>query len=1038
MFILHSSNKTENLLAHLITVITNAPLSHPLTSETFLIQDPGIERWLSQQLTSHFGVWANSQFLFSHKFFTNLATKIDYQLSDSVFSREIMLWRLEKILRDIDSATYPLLHQYLSNKNQPIRRYQLACQLTQVFDQYQIMRPDMLMLWQQGRLLYQTDTERWQCALWQTLTQSADNKHRGSLWQAVIDKLNQSEEGLYTDKFPERIFIFGLNTLPPLFLDYLQGLSRHCDIHLFLLDPVQNYWADWANKQYRTETDVASHPLLDMLGKQGREFQQMILEQAHFTYRPESYQSTPVHNNLLQLQNDILANHIKKRTLSKDNTISIHSCHSRMREVEVLKDQLLNALENDPVLELREIIVMAPNIQDYAPFIGAVFNDIQHAIADCHPRLSNPALGNFIRFLTVSQSRFGWQRVMDVLEQPLVLQKFSISDSDLELIQHWVPQMQTRWGKSATHKKELGLPELSQNTWQATLNRLLMGYAVGNDTQFIDNVLPYPDIEGASALALGKFNDFIQLLFKASEECKRATSLSQWHTRLYYYAEQLLLAKTTAEQSQQQQLYVLLQGLVEPSQHHAENVTVEVILAWLESRLSESPSANGFLRGQLTFCSMLPMRSIPFKIIALLGINAGEFPKIDHHSSFDLIKQHFRKGDRCRRSDDRYQFLEIILSARQQLLITYIGQSIHYNNDIPPSVVISELLDVLENHYQLSNVVCKHPLQAFSSRYFDNQTELFSYSQHNCKTAIALQNNPPKIEPWWQGKLETEVPTTIDISALFNFYRQPQHYFFKQQLGLTFSEHSAQIEEREPFTLDPLTAYTINQQWIAQRLAGKPFPLKRLQAQGIWLSGTSGELAYQHQQSAIEHFITEIKQQNLGARKETVQIDVSIGQYRLMGRLANRYDKGSLIYRYSTLKGKDFMQSWLHHLVINQLQAQNTHLLAIDETVVFSDAIAQTDHLEQLINIFLYGLQQPNAFFTESSFAYINQAAKLKQSSRTLKSALLVAEEKLLQEISYDAYMRQLYQNSAHTGVLNPDFEAQCQQLLLPVWESVQ
>jgi len=426
MFILHSSNKTENLLAHLTTVIENMPLSNPLAAETFLIQSQGMERWLSQQLANHFKVWANYQFLFPGKFFSSLAAQIDVQLNDDFFDRDLMLWRFESLLRELDQAEYPLLLHYLSGDNIDLKRYQLASQLSQIFDQYQMMRPDMLALWQTGHLLYKTDNERWQCTLWKLITQATGNKHRGSLWQDVIDKLNQSKEHAYANDLPERIFVFGLNTLPPLFLDYLQGLSRHCDIHLFLLNPAQGYWADLVHKKYLADDDREGHPLLATLGQQGREFQQMLLEQAHFSYQPESYQSATGTHNLQQLQNDILDNQTTGQPLIKDPSIRIHSCHSRLREVEVLKDQLLDALEQDSNLELRDIVIMAPDIQQYAPFIAAVFSDIQHAIADRSLALSNTLLDSFIRFLTLSQSRFGWQSVMDLLEQPQVYINFPL------------------------------------------------------------------------------------------------------------------------------------------------------------------------------------------------------------------------------------------------------------------------------------------------------------------------------------------------------------------------------------------------------------------------------------------------------------------------------------------------------------------------------------------------------------------------------------------------------------------------------------
>lgn len=1048
MFILHSSNKTENLLGHLTTVIENLPVSHPLDKETFLIQSQGMERWLSQQLANHFGVWANYEFLFPGKFFSAIAKNIDSRLNDELFDRELMLWRFELLLRHLEGDSFKPLQHYLESTNSELKRFQLATQLTQIFDQYQMMRPDMLAQWKKGLSLYQTENELWQRNLWHLIIQSTGDKHRGLLWQDVIDKLNHAEENTFSEQLPDRVFVFGLNTMPPLFLDYLQGLSRHCDIHLFLLNPAQVYWADLVNKRQSNKNlnnadTLDGHPLLATLGQQGREFQQMLLEQASFSFEPDSFELIEATNTLQQLQNDILNNqspeNLLDTALKKDSSLSIHACHSRMREVEVLKNQLLLALEQDPALELRDIVVMAPDIQQYAPFISAVFSDIQHTIADRSLRVSNTALDAFIRFLKLSQGRFGWQSVMDLLEQAVVYSNFSLSESDLELIKHWVAETRVRWGKSAAHKKDLGLPELNQNTWQAALDRLLMGYAVGSEDSFVDDVLPYREIEGSSALILGGFNDFIQLLFTASDELKRATSLANWGNKLYFYADRLLAVNTQTEQIQRQQLNELLAQLTDNiASIHTEDVNLDVIIAWLESRMSEHKSSTGFLRGQLTFCSMLPMRSIPFKVIALLGLNEGEFPKIDRQPTFDLIAQNFRPGDRSRRADDRYQFLEILLSARQQLIITYIGLSIHRNDDIPPSVVISELLETLENYYQLTGLITKHPLQAFSQRYFAEETDHFSFSEADYETAIALQTDKPEPELWWQGQLKTKAPEIIDINDLFNFYRHPQQYFLQRQLGIRYTEMSANTEEREPFVLDTLDAYAINQQWIADDLNGTNYSLKKLQAQGRWLSGTPGKLEFNLQEQEIKQFTSRIKQLDLGMKKDDIAIDILLNDHRLVGNLSHIYQHCSLIYRYANLKGKDFMLAWLHHLLVNQIDKQDTHLLSKDKTLVFSSASYQADRLEQLINIYLLGQQQPDAFFTESAYAYVDQAVKLKSSKRAKKPAIMSAQEQLIKEIGFNSSSQQLYQNVEDlTTLLNQDFESLCLNLILPTWEEI-
>ncbi|MGZ4991656.1 MAG: exodeoxyribonuclease V subunit gamma, partial [Methylobacter sp.] len=997
MFILHSSNKTENLVVHLSTVIESAPLASPFAKEVFLIQSQGMERWLSQQLASQFKVWGNYEFLFPGKFFSSLAQSIDSRLSDAAFERNLMLWRIEALLRRLDGEVYAPLIQYLSGENIALKRYQLAQQLSQIFDQYQMMRPDMLEIWQKGQLLYQTTTERWQQALWLQITAQTGNKHRGSLWQDVIAKLNNAEEGAFSAQLPERISVFGLNTMPPLFLSYLQGLSKHCQLHLFLLNPAQDFWADLASKRQRANDDnFAGHPLLSTLGQQGREFQEMLLEQAQFDFDPESFELSEARTNLQRLQNAILNNSPDDEAgpLQQDNSISIHACHSKMREVEVLKNQLLETLENDPTLELRDIVVMAPDIQVYEPFISAVFDDIQHAIADRSLRLSNSALDAFIRFLDLSQSRFGRQSVLDLLEQPVVYPGFALSEVDLELIKHWLQDTHVCWGKSAQHKQELGLPELSENTWQAALDRLLMGYAVGDDEYFVTlasgDVLPYKDIEGSSALALGGLCDFMQLLFKADKELKQAKPLKSWSAQLYYYADQLLAAADPVERQQLNELLAELSA--EPATVHNDDVELQVIVSWLKGMVAERKSANGFLRGQLTFCSMLPMRSIPFKVIALLGMNDGEFPKVDRHPTFDLLAHNFRKGDRSHRADDRYQFLEILLSARQQLIVTYIGQSISHNDPIPPSVVISELLEVLPSG---NDLITRHPLQPFSGRYFDGTAGLFSFSESDCETAKALSGRSGEMSApagiWWQGAIpeDTVEAEVIELSELFSFFRHPQRYFMQRQMDLRFSRMQAAAEEREPFSIATLDAYSIYHEWIQDALNGKPMSVKKLQAQGRWLAGTPGELEFERQQRVINDFVERIKAKNLGERLDDLPVDLVVKGYRLVGKLGNRYQNGSLFYRYADLKGRDFICALLHHLIINHEQPsvmlspdqaalakvnaaamsgvfagmQPTFLLSTDEDLSLLPEHCQSDFLAALIEIYRLGCKQPDAFF---------------------------------------------------------------------------
>ena len=872
MFVLHSSNKTENLVAHLATIIRSAPLASPLAQEVLLIQSQGMERWLSQQLASQLGVWGNYQFFFPNKFFSSLAQQIGLSLCDAAFDRDKVAWRLEALLRDpsIVKKAKPLEH-YLQGTNLALKRFQLALQLAQLFDQYQIMRPDLLAAWERGELFYHSENEIWQKTLWLAIVQATGLPHRGQLWQAVIGKLNAAKLGEFGSRLPERISVFGVNTMPPLFMAYLQALSQHCQVHFFLLNPAQVFWAELIGKRQRLVegSAVDSHPLLTYFGQQGREFQALLLEQMRFELELESFEENDGNNSLQRLQNDLLNNRIENKQLANDGSISLHACHSRLREVEVLKDLLLQALQEDPSLALRDIVVMAPDIQDYEPFISAVFDGIPHAIADRSLRQGNKLLDIFVQFLQLSQGRYGWREVLDVLEQPAVYGSFGLSEADLELIAYWLQGTRIRWGRSAGHKREFGLPETSENTWQATLDRLMAGYAVGDDDEFVDGILPYPDIEGLSAAVLGGLNGFMQLLFMASDELKQARPRQAWTELLYGYADKLF---GSAEAGEREVLNGLLIELSDDLPDTAdtdrigrpdhESQDLVVIASWLKGKMDERKSSNGFLRGQLTFCSMLPMRSIPFQVIALMGLNEGQFPKLDKPATFDLLANHYRPGDRSRRADDRYQFLEILLSARQRLMMTYIGQSISSNEAIPPSVVVGELLDVLQNDYGLDNLTTYHRLHAFSPHYFSGDKGLFSYSTSNLAIAEHLNRKQSDIDQpavWWLGSTPYEPEAVIELHELLAFFRNPQKHFFDRQLGIRFQSIEAVAEEREPFVPEFLDQYQTLQDWVSLELVGKGFSAKKLQAQGRWPSGPLGELEYAKQQPLVDQFVQTIK-----------------------------------------------------------------------------------------------------------------------------------------------------------------------------------
>ncbi|NOR51824.1 MAG: exodeoxyribonuclease V subunit gamma, partial [Gammaproteobacteria bacterium] len=528
MFALHTSNKAENLLSHLAQVIDLQPLNSPFEKELFLIQSQGMERWLSQQLSSHFGVWGNYEFYFPGNFFTEIGMQFADPSTSANYQREQMVWIFEQLLRELesldndDSLPFQILIDYINGENSSVRRFQLAQQLARIFDQYQIMRPDWLKSWSKGELIGLGEAEQWQSLLWQKIESYYGLCHRGEIWERVIGAIEKlSTENLVT-KLPQRLSIFGLNTIPPLLLHLLSGLSRHTDIHLYLLTPTKSYWGEGSSRRSMiaqlVDNDEASavndHRLLLSMGEQARDFRELLLNQVDFSHEFASYEPNDLDNAsaLKYLQNALLSNsnhlHDLRHTdsIERDNSVAIHSCHSRLREVEVLHDQMLDILNRDNDLQLRDIVVMSPDIQNYAPHIKVVFGDIPHAIADRTLKDDSEILDNMIQFLKLSRGRFGWQEVVDLLEKPAIFPAFSLAESELELIRHWIGEVNIRWGLSGEHRTEFNLPEFDAFSWQAGLDRLMMGYIIGDcdapDLK-ISGIYPYNDIEGNSAQPLG-------------------------------------------------------------------------------------------------------------------------------------------------------------------------------------------------------------------------------------------------------------------------------------------------------------------------------------------------------------------------------------------------------------------------------------------------------------------------------------------------------------------------------------------------------
>ncbi|MEO1913705.1 MAG: exodeoxyribonuclease V subunit gamma, partial [Myxococcales bacterium] len=530
---------------------------------------------------------------------------------------------------------------------------------------------------------------------------------------------------------PQRVSIFGVSSLPRLYLDLYTALSEHLELHLFILSPTREYWADIATphevrRELRRDHDqdeVSLHldeapSLLASLGRLGRDFHRMIEEDGSYAETSGDLYREPFDDGssmLAALQSDILNLRgaqddatLRRSIDGGDRSVRVHSCHGPMREVEVLCEELMSSFEADPTLEPQDIIVMTPSVRTYAPYIEAVFGTrtnkgtsvrdgegaIPYRIADRWPQPGDQIVDAFARGLDFVGSRFGVSDALDLLDIDCIRERFEFEPADLPVVRTWIVEAGVRWGVDAEHREANDVPGNRANTWQFGLDRLLLGYALEDDHHSVfQGARPVAGVEGQNAEVLGRVLAFIHFLSAQRETLAAPRSLQAWREALLDFLAGLVVYGAETQEQHQTIRSALDKLMAHGAQANFEgDVSLTSVREQLDRNLELAHAASGFLTGGVTFCELVPMRSIPFRVVCLLGMNDDEFPRIRHALGFDLIAKKRRVGDRTAREDDRYLFLEAILSARQQLIISFVGQSIKDGAELPPSAVVSELL----------------------------------------------------------------------------------------------------------------------------------------------------------------------------------------------------------------------------------------------------------------------------------------------------------------------------------------------------------
>lgn len=959
-----------------------------------------------------------------------------------------------------------------SGDPEQVRLWQLCQKVADLFDQYLVYRPDWIARWEEGEGLVGTGSQDlagvsgqdWQPELWRelvarTLALSPSGYHRANLYEEFIHELQRTRD--LPRKLPQRVFVFGISALPPRYVEALLALGSRpeVEVHLFVTNPCRYYWGDLLDRKtlarlenkLKPGTDLdtlqgPANPLLASMGKLGRDYLHQLMElevpQIEAFVDIDEVDASGNVRLLRAIQKDVLelssrgegqfdldSSHHKSPIDPTDGSLQIHACHGPMRELEVLHDRLLALFEQDPSLTPKDVVVMMPDVNSYGPYIQAVFGargQIPFAVSDRAASQESPLLQSFLALLHLPSARLGAGELLAILEVPAVLRRFELDDDEFNQLRVWVQETGIRWGLDDAYPERFELPRMSGNSWLFGLRRMLLGFAMGDGEPVagmsfcadhsagqqgaVASILPYAEIEGQQGLALGKLAWFVDSLAEFLPRLQREQSLPEWSACLLDLLDRFYLA----DEEEERLLQLIRSQLADWQTQLGEArfdqpITADLLQDYLGKVLGESRSSQRFLAGQVNFCTLMPMRSIPFKQVCLLGMNDGVYPRTLAPMGFDLMAVASRRGDRSRRDDDRYLFLEALLSAQQGLYISYQGFSAQDNSDKVPSVLLAELIDYVRQGFVLAgdealddetsgerllkHLVVEHPLTPYSRSYFypEAESRLFTYAAdwlpalNPVRGAANFQSGELPLPPEW-GREQG-----LELAELLRFYRQPAKYFLNRRLKVWFELNEANIEDSEPFELDGLQHYQLKALLLDSHLAQGDSAIRRerLQLTGLLPQGWFGSLLLDDLDAEMGKLAERLRP--WVSEKQAVEIDISLAQGQLQGWIYTQ--KGRLlVVKPGSFNGKDLLLGWIQHLCLSLSGAPGDTLL-FDAKQSLRLPVLPADEarpkLAALVALWAQGMKRPLPFFPNTAWDWLKAMEKEPDKPDTADKAAL-------------------------------------------------
>ena len=923
----HRAERAD-VLADALAEVLARPLVDPFVAEIVAVPAKGVERWLAQRLSHHLGapggdgVCAGVAFSSPAAIVGDVVAATGGPLSvahEDPWRPERAVWPLLEVLdAAVDEPWCAPLHAHRS------RRHALARRVAELFSAYATHRPEMLRGWAAGDDAVDPDLA-WQPELWRRLRSRISAPDPTERVEAACAALRARPEAV---ALPERLSLFGPTRLAAQELSVLAALGVHREVHLWLPHPSPALWAQVRPcgvppRDADPSAAAAEHPLLSSLGRDVREMQVRLaaaLPDAHDQHHPRP---DPPATLLGRLQRDVRDDRSPDGSFVPepgDRSVQVHACHGPDRQVEVLREVVLGLLEADPTLEARDVLVMCPDIETFAPLISASFGPGAHPaqalpvrLADRALRQVNPLLDVVARLLELADARLTASQVLDLLAADPVRTRFGLDEGDLERLRELAVGSGVRWGLDAAHRRPFKLESFGQNTWAAGLDRLLLGVAMaGDEHTWLGTALPAA-VEPGDTARLGRLAEFVERLAAVLAQLAGEQPLGAWSAALTT-ALDLLTATSATDAWQAGQARAELAEAAHIAGPHAASVPLGLadIRSLLADRLRGRPSRAGFRSGTLTVATLVPMRSVPHRVVCLLGVDDGVFPRAGAVDGDDVLARRPLVGERDVRSEDRQLLLDAIMSATETLVVVHSGADERTGLRRPPAVPIGELLDAVTATAPSAQVVVRHPLQPFDARNFAAPTP-FSFDRAElagARAAAAPRSAPP---PFLAAPLPPAPPRALSLDELVAFVEQPVKGFLTQRVGLSLFAGDEAPADALPVAPDGLATWAIGNRMLADRLAGADLERCR-QAEwrrGELPPGALGDLLLARVLDDVEPLVAAAAEYRVDTPGDR-DVDLELpGGARVFGTVGNLHGTTMLRVEYSRLTPKQRIRSWV-------------------------------------------------------------------------------------------------------------------------------